>query len=92
MGNVASRMEPTVKQTHSRILREQLARIYRMSPPKLQLEITGTLATFAVMIKQYCTCPEKALTSDGQIRCLDCLTIHQAIKDGSNGKAKPGKK
>lgn len=63
----------TVLQTDARVLREGLAKVFKMVPPPIQQEINNILGRYARQVSAYCQHPEKAyVPMRGCSVCIDC--------------------
>lgn len=66
-------MQPTVLQRDARVLREGLAKVFKMVPPPIQQEINNILSLYARNVSVYCQHPEMAFVPmRGCKVCIDC--------------------
>lgn len=65
--------DPLVLQRDARVLREGLAKVFKMVPPPIQQEINNILGLYARNVAVYCQHPETAFVAmRGCKVCIDC--------------------
>lgn len=68
-----SKTKPLVLQSDARVLREGLAKVFKMVPPPIQQEINSILSLYARNVAVYCQHPEKSFVPmRGCNVCIDC--------------------
>ena len=61
-----------------RILREAMSKMGRKAPPIVQGYLHQQLKQFAMAIRSYCQCPERAhVPAEGKYACLFCGKRHE---------------